>query len=58
MKRVIIGALIGASVVPVIWLVAVVVSLLFNMTLDEASVFASMGVSSTLLGAFLAKMTA
>ena len=57
MKRIIIGALIGASVLPAVFLIAGVISLLFDMELDKATAFASMGVGLTFMGVFFAKMT-
>ena len=57
-KRLIIGALIGASVVPAIWLIALVVSLLFGMDIQEAAVFATMEFGLTFMGVFFAKMSA
>ena len=56
MKRIIIGALIGASTVPVIMLVGKAVSFLFNIDFAEAMMYATGGGTSAFMGAFLAKM--
>ena len=57
MKRIIIGALIGASTIPAILLVGWAVSLLFNIEFGEAVLYTASGGMMTYMGAFFAKMT-